>query len=67
MNQFAEESGILHPGVQGYRAGMSTSTALVEIQTRLTNAVERGDLSTLCLLDVSSGYDSLTYVLTENA
>ena len=37
----------------------------MEIQTRLTNAVERGDLSTLCLLDVSSGYDTVshTYLL----
>ena len=33
MNAFAEESGIIHPAVHGYRRGMSTTTALLEVQT----------------------------------
>ena len=40
MNEFAENSGLLHPGVHGYRTGLSTTTALVEIQSRLIKAVE---------------------------
>ena len=61
MNHFAEEAGILHHGVHGYRSGLSTSTALVEIQSRLLNAVEEGKLSTLCLLNVSSGLDTVSH------
>ena len=65
MNAYAEEAGLLHPGVHGYRTGMSTTTALVEIQSRMTKAVEEGNLSSLCLLDVSSGFYtvSITYLL----
>ena len=61
MNSFAEESGLLHPGVHGYRGGMSTVTALVEIQGRLVKAVDEGNLPSLCLLDVSSGFDSVSH------
>ena len=61
MNDFAESSGILHPGDHGYRTGMSTSTALVEIQTRLMSSLEEGKLSSLCLLDVSSGFDTVSH------
>ena len=61
MNSFAEESGLLHSGVHGYREGMSTTTALLEIQMRLVNEVEEGKISSLCLLDVSSGFDSVNH------
>ena len=65
MNEFSEETGLLHPGVHGYRTGMSTTTALLEIQGRLIRAVEEGNLSSLCLLDLSSGFDTVntTYLL----
>ena len=65
MNSFSEEAGILHPGVHGYREGMSTVIALMEIQSRLVGAVEEGKIASLCLLDVSSGFDSVnhTYLL----
>ena len=61
MDNFAEESGILHSGVHGYRKAMSTSTALIELQNRLMGALESGKLSSLCLLDVSSGFDTVPH------
>ena len=62
MNSFAEETGLIHPSVHGYRDGMSTVTALVEIQTRLVNSMESGNLSSLCLLDVSPGFDTVSNI-----
>ena len=47
--------------MHGYEAGMSTVTALVEIQTRLVHAVEKGNVSSLCLLDVSCGFDTVSH------
>ena len=62
MNRYAEEVGMLHHGVHGYREGMSTVTALIEIQSRQMKAVEEGKLSSSCLLDVSSGFDSINHI-----
>ena len=50
MNVFAEETGILHSGVHGYREGMSTVKSLIEIQIRLITAVEEKKISSSCLL-----------------
>ena len=61
MNDFSEEAGLIHPGVHGYRTGLSTTTALLEVQNRLIEAVDEGKLSTLCLLDVSSGFDTVKH------
>ena len=57
MNNFAESANFLHQSVHGYRDGYSTVTALLEIQHRMVKTVECGELSSLCLLDVSSGFD----------
>ena len=62
MNKYAEEAGILHLGVHGYRSGMSTVTALVEVQSRLVGAVGEGKLSSLCLLNVNAGFDSISHI-----
>ena len=62
MNKYAEQVGVLHHGVHGYREGMSTVTALIEIQSRQMKAVEEGKISSLCLLDVSSGFDSVNHI-----
>ena len=62
MTIFAENAGFLHEGVHGYRDGCFTITALVEIQNRLMNAVEKGNISSLCLLDASSGFDTVTHI-----
>ena len=39
MNAYAEEAGLLHPGVHGYRTGMSTTTQLVDVQGRMMKYV----------------------------
>ena len=62
MNSFAEETGLIHPSVHGYRGGMSTTTTLIEVQDRLINAMDDGKISTLCLLDVSSGFDTVSHI-----
>ena len=62
MNDFAEETNFIHPNVHGYRKGMSTSTALMEVQTRLLTSMEKGKVSSLCLVDVSAGFDTVSNI-----
>ena len=62
MNSFAEEVGIIHPSADGYKGGMSTRTALIEIQIRLLKAMEESKISSLCLLDISSGFDTVSHI-----
>ena len=62
MNEYAEENEIIDPSIHGYRRGLSTTTALVEIQIRLTKALEKGKISSLCLVDVSAGFDTVNHI-----
>ena len=59
VNTFAEESGIIHLSAHGYRTGMLISTALDEIQTNMVKAMGNGKLSSLSLIVVSAGFNSI--------
>ena len=65
MNQYAEREELLFPGTHGFRSGMSPNTALIEIQSHILDELEAGNLVSICLLDVSAGFDTVshTYLL----
>ena len=62
MDKHAEQTGINHRSIHGYRPGRGTNTAILEFQEDLLWAVEKGLLLGLALLDVSAGFDSVPAV-----
>ena len=59
MDKHAEQTGINHRNIHGYRPGRGTNTAILEFQEDLLGAVEEGLLLGLALRDVSAGFDSV--------
>ena len=59
MDKHAEQTGINHKNIHGFRPGRGTNTAILEFQEDLLWAVEEGLLLGLALLDVSAGFDSV--------
>ena len=56
------ESNDLLPHVQSaYRHGHSTETALLKVYSDLADAVDRGEVTLLGLLDLSSAFDTVDY------
>ena len=54
---------LLEPFQSAYRQGHSTETALIRVIDDLQNVIDRGDTSILCLLDLSSAFDTIDHKL----
>ena len=62
VDNYARERNILHDSVHGFRSGHGTDTALTEVWEYVLGEVEKGKIVTLCLLDVSAGFDSVPHI-----
>ena len=63
MIQFLETNNLFHPSHHGYRPGHSTCTALIELYDSWVEALERGELSGVMLIDLSAAFDCVDHPL----
>ena len=60
---YLESNNLFHSSHHGYRAGHSTCTALIELYDSWMEAVERGELSGVMLIDLSAAFDCVDHAL----
>ena len=61
VDDFAENKGILHRNVHGYRKCRGTDTALLEVWETIMEDIEAKQIVAMCLLDVSDGFGSVPH------
>ena len=61
--QYLESNNMFHSSHHGYRAGHNTCTALIELYDSWMEAVERGKLSCVMLIDLSAAFDCVDHAL----
>lgn len=58
---FLSQNHLLSPNQHGFRPRHSTETALASITDEILTATDRGDMSLLCLLDLSKCFDVISH------
>ena len=61
--QYLNSNNLLHPNHHAYRSGHNTTTALIQMYDTWINAYEDGELSGVCLLDMSAAFDIVDHSL----
>lgn len=61
LYSYLSQNHLLSPTQHGFRRGHSTETALISITDQILSANDRGDLSLLCLLDLSKCFDVIDH------
>ena len=61
MSQFAENRKILPAQMHGYRPGLGSTSALIELQGDLLRKNAEGKITGMSLLDVSAGFDTVPH------
>ena len=61
MSNFAEDRKILPAEMHGYRKGLGSTTALIELQGDLLRKNSDGKITGMSLLDVSAGFDTVPH------
>ena len=60
---FLSSCHLLSPTQHGFRSAHSTETALVAVSDRILAATDRGEISILCLVDLSKCFDTIDHSL----
>ena len=55
--EFMKTQNLFHPNHHGFRAGHSTTTAMIQMFDSWVDAVDKGDLVGVCMLDMSAAFD----------
>ena len=55
--EFMNTNSYFHPNHHGFRAHHSTSTAMIQMYDTWVQAVDKGELSGVCMLDMSAAFD----------
>jgi len=63
LQSFLDQTGGLPKQQSAYRRWHSTETALLRIYNDLLQAADRGEVSALCMLDLSAAFDSVDHEL----
>ena len=58
---FLASCHLLSPSQHGFRTAHSTETALVAVSDRILAATDRGEISILCLIDLSKCFDTIDH------
>ena len=61
MTRFAEDRKLLPSQMHGYRPGLGTTTALIELQSDILRKNGEGKITGMSLLDVSAGFDTVPH------
>jgi hypothetical protein len=63
MKEYVEQCSVLPATQSGFRRDYSCNTALIKVTDDIFQATERGELTTLVLLDYSKAFDKLNHTL----
>ena len=61
--QYLSSNNLLHPSHHAYRSNHNTTTALIQMYDTWVNAYDNGELSGVCLLDMSAAFDIVDHSL----
>jgi hypothetical protein len=56
-------NNLFHPNHHGFRAHHSTSTAMIQMYDSWVQAVDKGELTGVCMLDMSAAFDVVDHVI----
>ncbi len=63
MCNYFDNHNLWNPNQSGFRKQHSTATALLKITSEITDAMDRGDITILSLLDFSKAFDTVNHPL----
>ena len=61
LTHYLDENKLLPPHQSAYRRFHSTETALLKVYSNFTDAIDRGEVALLGLLDLSAAFDTVDY------
>ena len=61
LQYYLSSNHLLSPTQHGFRPGHSTETALIHISDRALSSMDQGQISLLCLLDLSKAFDVIPH------
>ena len=61
--EYMETNDYIHPNHHGFRAQHSTATAMIQMYDSWVQAVDRGELAGVCMLDMSAAFDVVNHNL----
>ena len=61
LMDYLSDNDLLPPLQSGFRAGHSTETAVLRVLSDILQAVDRGDVAALVLLDLSAAFDTVDH------
>lgn len=61
LTDYLDFHGLLSPLQSGFRRGYSTETAVLRVLSDILQAVDRGDVAALVLLDLSAAFDTVDH------
>jgi len=63
LQEFLDSNGMMPPMQSAYRRFHSTETAVTKVYNDLLLAVDKGQMSALCLLDLTAAFDTVDHKL----
>ena len=61
--QYLSSNSLLHPSHHAYRSHHNTTTALIQMYDGWVNAYDNGELTGVCLLDMSAAFDIVDHTI----
>ena len=63
LTDYLEDNELLPRCQSAYRRGHSTETALLKVYSDFTDAIDRGEITLLGLLDMSCAFDNVDHAI----
>ena len=64
--EYMNTNDFFHPNHHGFRANHSTSTAMIQMYDTWVQAVDKGELAGVCMLDMSAAFDVVDHGILLN-
>ena len=64
--EYMNSNDLFHPNHHGFRAGHSTTTAMIQMYDSWVQAVDKGELTGVCMLDMSAAFDVVDHGILLN-
>ena len=61
--EYMNKNDLFHPNHHGFRAGHSTLTAMIQMYDTWVQAVDKGEMTGVCMLDMSAAFDVVDHGL----